>query len=260
MATIITKNSQTASAVPAAASLSVGELAVNTADGKLYTEHTGGVVKEIIPSTVVNGGITEAKIADGAVTTNKLSNSGVTANTYGSSSAIPIVTVDAKGRITSASTTSFSATPADGSITDPKIADGLTAGSNYSKVFDAAGGVPPNTSYRKVAEVFVYRGGVMNFQTRLYNGNIGSENTSTVSMQLYYNGSSISSVVSQSLATNATSGVLTLSNVTVPAGGLLQVYVANSGSGNNIAQINYLNFGISNVIKLAPFANPTYTA
>lgn len=119
MATIITKNSQTASAVPSAASLSVGELAVNTADGKLYTEHTGGVVKEIIPSTVVDGGITaakiatnavtsdkinasavtEAKIADGAVTTNKLSSTGVTAGTYTTAT----VTVDAKGRITSAS-------------------------------------------------------------------------------------------------------------------------------------------------------------
>ena len=108
MATIITKNSQTASAVPSAASLSVGELAVNTADGKLYTEHTGGVVKEIIPSTVVDGGITdakiasnavvEAKIADGAVTTNKLSSTGVTAGTYTTAT----VTVDAKGRITSA--------------------------------------------------------------------------------------------------------------------------------------------------------------
>jgi hypothetical protein len=50
----------------------VGELAVNTADGKLYTEHTGGVVKEIIPSTVVDGGITTAKIADGAVTSAKI--------------------------------------------------------------------------------------------------------------------------------------------------------------------------------------------
>lgn len=78
MATIITKNSQTASAVPAAASLSVGELAVNTADGKLYTEHTGGVVKEIIPSTVVNGGITEAKIGTGAVTADKIGTSAVT--------------------------------------------------------------------------------------------------------------------------------------------------------------------------------------
>jgi hypothetical protein len=78
MATIITKNSQTASAVPSAASLSVGELAVNTADGKLYTEHTGGVVKEIIPSTVVDGGITTAKIADSAVTTAKIADSAVT--------------------------------------------------------------------------------------------------------------------------------------------------------------------------------------
>jgi hypothetical protein len=76
MATIITKNSQTASAVPLAASLSVGELAVNTADGKLYTEHTGGVVKEIIPSTVADGGITTAKIVDANVTLPKLSTTG----------------------------------------------------------------------------------------------------------------------------------------------------------------------------------------
>src|SRR5210317_1515641 len=45
-------------------------------------------------------------IADGAVTTNDLSDSGVTAGTYGSSSAIPAITVDAKGRVTSASTNS----------------------------------------------------------------------------------------------------------------------------------------------------------
>jgi hypothetical protein len=78
MATIITKNSQTASAVPSAASLSVGELAVNTADGKLYTEHTGGVVKEIIPSTVVDGGITANKLASNSVTTAKIVDANVT--------------------------------------------------------------------------------------------------------------------------------------------------------------------------------------
>ena len=47
-------------------------------------------------------------IATGAVTTNNLSDSGVTAGTYGSSSAIPAITVDAKGRITAASTNAIS--------------------------------------------------------------------------------------------------------------------------------------------------------
>ena len=49
-------------------------------------------------------------IADGAVTTNDLSDSGVTAGTYGSSSAIPAITVDAKGRITSATTSAIGGT------------------------------------------------------------------------------------------------------------------------------------------------------
>ena len=49
----------------------------------------------------LTGDITGA--GSGAFTTT-LSNSGVTANTYGSSTAIPVLTVDAKGRITSAST------------------------------------------------------------------------------------------------------------------------------------------------------------
>jgi hypothetical protein len=63
MATIITKNSQTASAVPSAGSLSVGELAVNTADGKLYTKHSDNSVKalsptlnELLPSQTGNSG------------------------------------------------------------------------------------------------------------------------------------------------------------------------------------------------------------
>lgn len=43
-------------------------------------------------------------INDGAVTTAKLENSGVAAASYGSASAIPVITVDEKGRITSATT------------------------------------------------------------------------------------------------------------------------------------------------------------
>lgn len=47
MATIITKNSSTASAVPAAGDLVAGELAVNTADKKLFTKNGSTVVKVV---------------------------------------------------------------------------------------------------------------------------------------------------------------------------------------------------------------------
>lgn len=55
---------------------------------------------------IATGAVTATQIATGAVTANDLEDSGVTAGTYGSSSAIPAITVDAKGRITSASTNS----------------------------------------------------------------------------------------------------------------------------------------------------------
>ena len=41
------KRSETASSVPAANSLAIGELAMNVTDGKFYTKTSGGVVKEV---------------------------------------------------------------------------------------------------------------------------------------------------------------------------------------------------------------------
>lgn len=54
------------------------------------------------------GAVGTTDIADGAVTGAKLENSGVTAGTYGSASAIPAVTVDDKGRVTSVTTNAVS--------------------------------------------------------------------------------------------------------------------------------------------------------
>ena len=48
MATVIKpKRSETASAIPTAGSLEVGELAMNVTDGKFYTKTSGGTVKEM---------------------------------------------------------------------------------------------------------------------------------------------------------------------------------------------------------------------
>jgi hypothetical protein len=57
--TIVTKNSSTASAVPTAAQLVQGELAVNVADKRLYTEDNAGAIVELgtNPSTIdINSG------------------------------------------------------------------------------------------------------------------------------------------------------------------------------------------------------------
>ena len=60
--------------------------------------------------------------------TGTLGTSGVTLGTYGSVTAIPFLTVDAKGRITAATTGTFSTTPADGSITPAKLSQPFTSG------------------------------------------------------------------------------------------------------------------------------------
>ena len=60
--------------------------------------------------------------------TGTLATSGATAGTYGSVTAIPFITVDSKGRITSATTGTFSSTPADGSITPAKLSQPFTIG------------------------------------------------------------------------------------------------------------------------------------
>jgi hypothetical protein len=59
---------------------------------------------------ISSNAITTSKIADGAVTSSKLDVTGVAANTYGSTTAIPIITVDTKGRITAVTTTTIAAT------------------------------------------------------------------------------------------------------------------------------------------------------
>ena len=68
MSTVIKpKRSETASSVPAANSLAIGELAMNVTDGKFYTKTSGNVVKEI-------GGA-------GAVTLNSVTTAGASTTT-----------------------------------------------------------------------------------------------------------------------------------------------------------------------------------
>lgn len=90
-------------------------------------------------------------IAAGGVGFDQLALSGVIAGTYGSGSAIPILTVDAKGRVTSATTaaldvtgfvpTSRTITAGDGLTGGGSLANNITLGANFSVVSPSALGI-----------------------------------------------------------------------------------------------------------------------
>ena len=69
MATIVTKNSSTPSAVPTASDLVQGELAVNVADKRLFTEDNSATIIEI--------GINPSSLTTGAVSATSVTSTGL---------------------------------------------------------------------------------------------------------------------------------------------------------------------------------------
>ena len=126
-------------------------------------------------------------IADGAVTTNDLSNSGVTAGTYGSSSAIPAITVDAKGRITSATTSAIDSTSiANGTSNVSVAASGditVTRAGSTAMTFTGSGPLIPDGQEMRFgtsADFRIYHDGSHTYLDDVGTGDIILRNDATL--------------------------------------------------------------------------------
>ena len=95
---------------------------------------TTGTIATLNSTTGTIGNLSTTLAGDFTISsgTGTLGTTGVTAGTYGSASAIPFITIDAKGRITSATSGTFSSTPPANSVTFNTLSTSSTEADNVA--------------------------------------------------------------------------------------------------------------------------------
>jgi hypothetical protein len=205
---------------------------LNSTAGTIATlNSTTGTITNL--STTLAGDFT---ISQG---TGTLATSGATAGTYGSVTAIPFITVDSKGRITSATTGTFSSTPADGSITFAKLSTSTTEADNVAKRivkawvnFDGTTNVGGNCTIRDDFNVSTVADNgtgdyTVNFTTAMDNGNYCVASTGK-----FIENDGSSTVLGVSISNRASN----------PAAGSVRVV---SGQANNGTQFDFVTVCVS---------------
>lgn len=135
---ILLKRSATANKVPAIADLALGEVGINTYDGKMFIRKNNGTDSIVeIGNQVITGDATGS--GNGAIELT-LANTGVTAGAYGSASLVPVVTVDAKGRITAISTQAVASAAQAGQLSTARTI-AATGDATWSVSFNGASNV-----------------------------------------------------------------------------------------------------------------------
>ena len=150
---------------------------LNSTTGTIATLNSiTGTIATLNSTTGTIGNLSTTLAGDFSISagTGTLGTTGVTAGTYGSASAIPFLTVDAKGRITSATSGTFSSTPPAGSVTFNTLSTSATEADNTAKRvakawvnFDGTNAFSPNPSTTAIRASFnvssITDGGTGNF-------------------------------------------------------------------------------------------------
>jgi len=198
-------------------------------------DHTHALGTIATGITSLTGDVTTPSGSSGA-TAATLASSGVAAGTYGSSTAIPVVTVDAKGRVTSASTTSVAHPPLN-------LFTGTTNGSQIALSTSGFFGYSGNIGTVTVSGFTNYMVFVQ-VQPGSYTGTPNYVWTLTDS-----NGTSIATNSSFGLTEPSTvagfSGVQIISNATGTASATITLSVTASASGLTAACVSIYAIGIN---------------
>jgi hypothetical protein len=153
----------------------------------------------------------------------------------------------------------ISTTPADGSITDPKIADGITAGTNWYPLFagdwsdwSIMGSFhPENIGNQLTFTARVLRGGTYRFRVSAFNIE-SPANNSSIGFRIYQNGTALGSQTT--VGVNArTTGTVVSSDVTLTTGARVEFYCQTT-TANRKMIFTQLQCGVSNTLKILPIS------
>ena len=230
----------------------------------------------VTTAKIANDAVTTAKIANDAVTADKLANTSVTAGSYGSSTSIPSITVDAQGRITAASGNSVN-TDLVGD-TSPQLGGTLDTNNQIISFGDSSGSTVNRLKFGASNDLVVYHDGTRNLidsqstqlrietdalRLRSDSGETYLEADANGAVQLYYDNSKI--LETQSWGVDITGTVEadqynlqdsdgTTQQIRIGAAGDLRLYHTGSDSVINQTTQNDLEIlhGTDTMAKLVP--------
>ena len=275
--TLLLKRSSTPNAVPATANLALGELAINTFDGRLFTKIDTGTpsIFELTQNQpiTVSGNVLGTSV-NGVGNTNitlTLSTTGVSAGVYGgttgATSNIGVFTVDQYGRITSASNVAISTSSLANGTSNIQIANSgnisvSVAGTSNVAVFAAGGEYITGviSASGNITGSNVNTGGIVSATGNLVSGgNIVSAGYITAGgyvqgLNLYATGNvsatqGITSLGNISASGNVLAVSAQLSGVLTAAGNVTGANLTTSGDVTAVGNVTGGNIVTANVVQ-----------